>query len=181
MQITVNGLPRIVKILNDLGGYAANTYNWGGIIASEAAEALDGATETWTRQPRITITSQGGIGRSGASWLQINVNPALPFAYVDKGTRPHAIVPKRPGGVLVFNSRFGAKSRPNSLRSYVGHSRGPKVVTKAVWHPGVKPRNFTPLAVRRAEREGTKIVEMQVQGMIDERAAYYEKFNASKW
>lgn len=69
---------------------------------------------------------------------------ALIFVYVDKGTEPHEIWPKKPGGVLAFNSTYSARTAPIAAYNVgTGESSGPKVVRPMVNHPGTKARQFT--------------------------------------
>lgn len=75
----------------------------------------------------------GLITRGGRQVLTVdNTHPAAIF--VVKGTKPHLIRPKKKGGVLVFNTK------------------GVKVFTKLVHHPGTKPNNFMTRALREAKR-----------------------------
>lgn len=65
------------------------------------------------------------------------------FRWLDEGTRPHVIRPKREGGVLVFPSQFTPKTSPQRLESRPGGSSGELVFTKVVHHPGTKARNYS--------------------------------------
>jgi len=65
------------------------------------------------------------------------------YGYVDQGTRPHTIRPKKPGGVLAFPSVSVPKTRPGSLKSGRGKRGGPTVFTREVRHPGGKARGFS--------------------------------------
>jgi hypothetical protein len=65
------------------------------------------------------------------------------FRYVDEGTKPHPIMPKKPGGKLRFQSGYKAKSTPGVQVSSVGGPFGDVVYAKGVQHPGTKARNFT--------------------------------------
>ena len=73
------------------------------------------------------------------------------WRYVDEGTKPHEIRPKKAGGVLAFPSMFKAKTQPQSLKSGAGASGGPVVVTQAVQHPGTKARNFSAMLQRKLD------------------------------
>jgi hypothetical protein len=73
------------------------------------------------------------------------------YTYVDKGTAqrgghgsPYPIMPKNKKGMLRFSMPHVPKSMPNPVVSGFP-STEPKhdVVTKAVMHPGIYPRNFT--------------------------------------
>jgi len=65
------------------------------------------------------------------------------YGYVDKGTRPHIIRPKRPGGVLAFPSVSAPKTKPGSLKSGRGKRGGATAFTREVHHPGTKARDFS--------------------------------------
>ena len=175
-EVTIPALPGVVKMLDQIGGFTANTYDWGSIVASEAKIAIEGATDTWTNKPRVTVSKTGGTGRA-TTHLGVKVDSEV-YGYVDKGTRAHVIAPKREGGVLAFNSRFKAKSRPNSLRAYKGMSAGPTRFAAVVHHPGFAARNFTKLAVERAERNGVKIVNEEIRALIAGRAATLARLGA---
>lgn len=171
LEVTIQNADKIVKSLDTIGGWTANTYDWGSIVASEAAIAIRNATDTWTHKPDVLISKTGGgVGRAQTATIGVRVNSDS-YQYVDKGTRPHKIFPRREGGVLAFNSRFKAKSRPNSLRAYRGMSAGPTRFAAFVNHPGTEPRNFTKLAFERARRDGAKIVDAQIKALIAGRAA----------
>jgi hypothetical protein len=78
-----------------------------------------------------TIRSQIRRGPGGEFRGVINVrHPAA--IYVTGGTRPHRIVPRRPGGVLRFTVN------------------GQVVYAKFVSHPGSKPNDFLRKALRAA-------------------------------
>jgi len=64
------------------------------------------------------------------------------WAYVDQGTRPHIIRPRRRRR-LVFRAGYRAKTRPGSIVSGAGGPFGPIVVARQVLHPGTKARGFT--------------------------------------
>ena len=70
--------------------------------------------------------------------------------YVDQGTKPHPITPKKPGGMLVFPwggpGSYVSKTLAKPARTVVGggYVRNPQTVrAKRVQHPGTEGRNFT--------------------------------------
>jgi hypothetical protein len=86
--------------------------------------------------------------------ITIYVYPTGPnkkiWYYVDLGTDPHPITPKKPGGLLVFG--WGGKgsyvpktmAKPARTVSGGGYVKNPKVTyAKRVDHPGSEGRNFT--------------------------------------
>jgi len=65
------------------------------------------------------------------------------YKWLDEGTKPHIIQPKKPGGILAFPSVFKPKTSPRRLPSQPGGSSGETVFAKLVHHPGTEPRNYS--------------------------------------
>lgn len=95
-------------------------------------------TRRWVVRPKFTIkrTSTGGTLTA-----VISTKSAI-YGYVDEGTKPHAIRPKR-APALRFQTGFVPKTTPNVLDSTTGRHFGPFVYAQQVMHPGNAPRNFT--------------------------------------
>lgn len=83
----------------------------------------------------MNMTMAGGLGRDKWVWLNF-------------GTAAHAIAPKSPGGVLAFQSGYQSKTTPGVIGSGPGGASGPMVFSRGVWHPGTKPRNWSPLIMK---------------------------------
>ena len=64
------------------------------------------------------------------------------YGYVDKGTKPHKIRPKK-ATILAFPETYLAKTAINLIGSGSGGSSGDTVFAKEVDHPGNDPRNFS--------------------------------------
>lgn len=172
ISVEIKGLDKVLDRLHQVSAYTAETYNWGRLIAGEAQTELEGATKTWHNRPSFWVHGERGAGSSAK--LSVNVDPELPFGYVNAGTRPHAIFPKN-AKALRFNTRFSAKSRPNSLRAYVGSSRPPVRFAMGVWHPGFPARNFTRLAAEKAARDGKRKVEQELQKVIEGLGGFWQR------
>jgi len=123
------------------------------VAVKEMRKDYEKTTRTWKHQPDITPyrwTPKGFPAK-----FKVSVGPKKTqqpeyaiFGYVDLGTRPHKIKPKKPGGVLAFmwggKGSYKAKSRPRKLRAYSGGVKGGKLTFRNwVQHPGTKPRHFT--------------------------------------
>lgn len=95
---------------------------------------------------RVDFTARTSITSNA---IALNVSPtgegAKIWGYVNSGTRPHIIRPKRAGGVLAFRGGFRAKTRPGRLSSGAGGSSGRMIFTRQVYHPGTEARNFDEL------------------------------------
>ena len=63
------------------------------------------------------------------------------YGYVDQGTKPHIIRPKR-AQKLFFKSGYSAKTTPRVIGSNNGGANGPDVFANVVRHPGTKAREF---------------------------------------
>lgn len=107
----------------------------------EAAEQLlqdyAGTYATWDHKPKPRLrVSRGGVA------VEI---PDRIWTFVDKGTRPHRIEPRR-ATRLAFPSAYAAKTRPGSIKSGPGGPSGSTVILppgRGVNHPGTKARGFT--------------------------------------
>jgi hypothetical protein len=65
------------------------------------------------------------------------------FTYVEKGTKPHIIMPKKPGTYLKFRTGYSALTLPTAKYNQgSGMSFGNWVSKAQVFHPGSKPRLF---------------------------------------
>lgn len=73
------------------------------------------------------------------------------FIYVDEGTKPHIIRPKKPGGRLAFQSNYSARTAPVALYGQgTGKKSGPWQYRTEVHHPGNEARQFTKTILARA-------------------------------
>ena len=104
------------------------------------------ATDTWEHKPEFKVF--GPHLRDGD--LVIEVLPTSYgdiWNYVDQGTDPHTIVPRKQGYPLRFQSGYTAKTQRFTMYSRSGGKSGPVVAAWGVEHPGIKPRHFTQLTV----------------------------------
>lgn len=80
--------------------------------------------------------------------ISVNIFPTGPnkkiWVFVDEGTKPHLIVPKRVP-LLSFKTGYQPKTLASPARTVSGGGKatGPRVYAKKVQHPGSAPRNFT--------------------------------------
>lgn len=111
-----------------------NTLN---AIAKGAQVDFKVTTRTWTNKPDFTIDASKEDRRIVGTSDPI-------YGYVDKGTKPHIIRPKRPGGRLTWmGTAYRAKTTPNVIGSKSSKNNNSIVYTKIVQHPGNAPRNFS--------------------------------------
>lgn len=113
---------------------------------------------TWSKKPKFT-TFQKGL-RGFDLVLEVGTDNTI-YGYVNEGTEPHEIKPKR-AKMLRFKSRYRAKTTPGTVRSRQGGASGDDVFSQGVQHPGTEPRDFTG---RIEKRQGPKF-RRRVRGAI---------------
>lgn len=113
----------------------------------EAAEAVkaefDLTTATWEHRVTFTIAEQGDA-------LVVGTDDEI-YGYVDKGTKPHVIVPRR-GRALRFAAGGRPKTTPGRITSGAGAKGGVVVIRPRVDHPGTKARDFQGQIYKRWRR-----------------------------
>lgn len=113
-----------------------------GFTATRAIQDYQSTTRTWKHKPSFRIAHKGDS-------VTVGTDDEI-YGYVDKGTRPHTIRPRR-AKVLRFSSGYRAKTTPGSLGSGSGGATGGAVYRRFVQHPGTKARRFTELVQKRAD------------------------------
>lgn len=101
-------------------------------------EQYDRTTRTWKRRPSFVTT----VSLSGSKPSVSVATDSEIYGYVDYGTRPHIIRPRR-AKKLRFSAGSTPKTTPNVIGSSGGSSGGATVFANFVRHPGNAPRNFT--------------------------------------
>jgi hypothetical protein len=101
---------------------------------AEVLKELEAATATWTNKPRFKV-------RVGKSQVSIDTDSPI-FTYVDEGTAPHVILPRR-ARMLVFAPGSTPKTQPGVMVAGPGRPGSGRVFSRGVMHPGTEARNFT--------------------------------------
>lgn len=143
-------------------------------MARELSKVLEGVqremladygltVKTWKNKPSFAVLDGQGRPRAGLNIItpfafgvnkvefSVGPDPTKPFydifVYVDAGTRPHVIRPKKPGGKLVFKwggpGSYTAKTQPRVIGSGPSRQTGDIQHRLVVHHPGNKPRFFS--------------------------------------
>ena len=112
----------------------------------EAMQEFQGTTATWKHPVKFTIQ------RKSKGSADIVTTDKI-YGYVDQGTRPHIIKPKRPGYPLRFNT---AGFRPKTAVRQLGSSAGspakpPEAHAMEVQHPGTDAREFTEVIANKSQ------------------------------
>lgn len=96
-------------------------------------------TATWDTDVEFEILR--GLDRTDATVIVGTDNEI--YNYVDGGTKPHKIRPKRAGYPLRFGTGYVAKTQVGRIGSTQGGTTGPDARAYEVNHPGTKAREFS--------------------------------------
>lgn len=122
----------------------------------ETIKDLKRATSKWKTPAEFTVEKED----EGATIVTEDDR----YIWVDEGTAPHTIVPKK-NKFLKF--RPGDRVRNEiARRQSTQTSKDVAVYTKTVHHPGIKPRNFTETVMRKREKKFTSAIEDAVEKAI---------------
>lgn len=113
-------------------------------------------TRTWKRKPRFVAQ----MDKKRHTVIVYTENEI--YGYVDEGTRPHKITPKR-APLLRFQSKYVAKTSPRIIGSKRGGASGPWVSAKEVTHPGTKARDFSKIIGQKTRQYLTQRVEYKLR------------------
>lgn len=119
------------------------------VFRTEAVKAMEEAakgitadfektTATWKHQPEFK--SAVDIGKTVN--LVVGTTDEI-YGYVDKGTRPHIIRPKKAKALAFPGGKYTPKTKPRFIGSMAGGSSGATVFSQEIHHPGTKARKFT--------------------------------------
>lgn len=111
-----------------------NTLN---AVAKGAQVDFKVTSRTWEHKPDFTIDE------SDPGKRVISTNDTI-YGYVDKGTRPHIIMPRRGRVLSWMGTAYRAKTTPGQIKSVRGGNNNTIVYTKGpVQHPGTEARRFS--------------------------------------
>ena len=124
-------------------------------------------TKTWKHKVKFTVISSVDPNVE----VLVGTDDEI-YGYVNDGTRPHLIFPKKLGGVLAFPSAYTAKTKPRVIGSTTGGGSGPTVFAGYVEHPGTEAREFdkviqedwTPKFKRRIEQAMSRAAKASGHG-----------------
>jgi len=106
----------------------------------EMGKDFEKTTKTWKKKPKFEQI----IDVAPNVEVLVGTDNEI-YRYVNDGTRPHAIFPKR-AKALSFRwggkGSYRAKTRPRFIGSMPGGPTGPRVAFPYVQHPGTKAREF---------------------------------------
>ena len=124
---------------------------------------LEETVRTWNRKPVFILEV---TERKGSFFISAYTRSQV-WNWVNEGTKPHIILPKK-AKLLMFQRGYFAKTQVNRIQSRNGARFGPRVVAKAVRHPGFPGRNFSgvieqqtaPILAQETERAILRVQEI---------------------
>lgn len=120
---------------------------------------LESTTRTWKHKVAFDVTTT----RTGVDYAIAAGTDDVIYGYVNNGTKPHIIRPKR-SKYLRFQSGYKAKTRVNIIGSIPGGAFGNDVFANAVRHPGFVGRNF----IKAIQKRRQKTIEQEISQGIAE-------------
>lgn len=132
-------------------------------LGKEAKKLLLKPTATWTHK----VTFHHRVDRATAR-VRIWTTDRI-YGYLDRGTKPHVIEPRRPlspsgrPSSLRYQAGYRPKTRPRRLSSYHGGKLGPFIYPVGVMHPGIAARGFTTLVAKRMQQLAPRKVGTAIQ------------------
>jgi hypothetical protein len=108
---------------------------------------LESTTRTWKTKVAFDVT----ITQTGANYAVTAGTDNQIWGWVNSGTKPHTIRPKR-SKYLRFSSGYKAKTRVGIIGSIEGGAFGSDVFSAGVKHPGFKGRGFTQAIQKRRQK-----------------------------
>lgn len=165
MSISVKITPILLKHnIFDPTKYKTAIENSGNGSAKAVEVDFHVTTQTWTNKPKFDIKHTANSGE----WI-IKTDDEI-YGYVNSGTRPHIILPRKAGGRLRF---FRTGFRPKSRVGWIGSNKGnsaskDETFAKSVHHPGTQARNFAKIIRIKWDKEWPR----QLQRAIQAAAAY---------
>jgi hypothetical protein len=120
-------------------------------------------TRTWSKRPEVQSIVDVRAGN-----LEVLAGTDDPiFTMLDRGTAPHYIFPKKPGGRLAFPwdgpGSYGAKTTPGSLKSTAGRKPTGKAIRAWVLHPGTQARGWSVIINDKWTQKGPEVLRKYLE------------------
>lgn len=113
-------------------------------VGNAMKKDFEATTKSWKHKPVFTVdVSTKGQGPA----ILVGTDDEI-YRYVNDGTKPHPIFPKR-AKVLRFQGGYSAKTSPGVIGSGSGGASGPTLFRPYVQHPGTEARNFDEVIAKK--------------------------------
>jgi len=127
-------------------------------IGKGAAQDLKAYVSAWKHKPTFEVVRTPQTVSVKATGPNAKI-----FGYVDEGTRPHLIAPKRKRGVLTFKTGYQPKTRPNNSKfKGSGKATGGFRSAKVVHHPGSKARHISRIIANKWHKDGRAVLRRRL-------------------
>lgn len=127
------------------------------LVAARVLHDYQMTTRTWSHRPKFVVR----VKKDG---FTLRTDDAI-FAYVDRGTRPHRIVPRR-AKVLRFGVPSRAKTVPGIIGSGAGGVGDTTVFSRGVDHPGTKARRFSEAIQEKWSRLAPTVIQDEMNKAV---------------
>lgn len=144
-------------------------------VYDEIAAELDTLGRLETAKRRKVVATWSEDSRPTFGWsvyrepsritLSGTVRKGQIYRYVDEGTRgPYPIRPRTPGGRLVFQTGYSARTAPVAQYNQgSGQATGDWVSTPEVMHPGIEARKFEETFVGQLDGTLTEVIDNAIR------------------
>lgn len=119
-------------------------------------------TQTWNHKPGFDTKD---ISNGSHIGVEVSTDDKI-FGYVEEGTKPHIIVPKRGKMLFIPGVNYRAKTRPRYIGSNKGGRDNTFVYTKLVQHPGTEAREFSETIAKKWQKELPDIVQRAIDSEV---------------
>ena len=118
-------------------------------------------TQTWNTKPEFKIDESQQDRRVVGTGDDI-------YGFVDEGTRPHLILPRRAKRLAIIGINSRPKTRPGFIGSVQGGRDNTNVYTKHVNHPGTAARKFSVAIRDKWSKQMLVVFEKAIQSAMGE-------------
>lgn len=114
------------------------------VTSNAALQKLDTSVANWKNKPGFAIIARDSGYEQRREITIFGTKKAVRiWGFVNKGTRPHIIRPKKATGYLRFKPLYQPKTGYRAKYGGSGKASGDPVFRKIVRHPGSKGRDFS--------------------------------------
>jgi hypothetical protein len=137
-------------------------------IRKDILDDFKRTTATWQHKPKFTSKVEMGATVGGVK-IEVSTKDTI-YGYVDQGTRPHIIRPKRKKALAFPGGQYKPKTQPQVILSTPGGVGGKTIVRPEVHHPGTKARNFSKVI----KQSYSKTFRARMQNALDRAARRFK-------
>lgn len=125
--------------------------------ARTVKEEFERTVSTWKEKPTFRLVKVSKFG------YDVETNNPI-YGYVDEGTRPHIIRPKKAKALRFNTSGFKPKTSPRTLVSGSGSpAKPPTAFSQEVHHPGTQARNYTERIAAKSRKRFAKAMQQALK------------------